>query len=74
MPPLAVLSTATGGTSIYGPLAAPIAVLIWRYLVLIAVLIGAALNAAWDEVWPAKETTAARSHGYDPPATPRDNA
>ena len=25
-----------------------------------AVLIGAALNAAWDEVWPAKETTAAR--------------
>jgi membrane protein len=46
------LSAATGGTSIYGPLAAPIAVLVWLYLIAIAVLIGAALNAAWDRLWP----------------------
>jgi membrane protein len=44
-----VLSLSTGGTSIYGPLAAPIAVLLWLYVLSIAVLIGAALNAAFDE-------------------------
>ena len=47
-----ILSAATGSTSIYGPLAAPIAVLVWLYLIAIAVLIGAALNAAWDRLWP----------------------
>ncbi|GAA2104029.1 YihY/virulence factor BrkB family protein [Microlunatus panaciterrae] len=47
-----VLSVSTGGTSIYGPLAAPIAVLIWLYVIAIAVLIGAAFNAALDVVWP----------------------
>lgn len=55
-----ILSAATGGTSIYGPLAAPIAVLVWLYVTSIAVLIGAALNAAWDQVWPARETDRAR--------------
>ncbi|HSK26671.1 MAG TPA: YihY/virulence factor BrkB family protein [Jiangellales bacterium] len=49
-----VLSAATGGTSVYGPLAAPIAVLVWLYLVSIAVLIGAALNAAVNQMWPVK--------------------
>jgi membrane protein len=47
-----VLSLSTGGSSIYGPLAAPIAVLIWLYLISIATLIGAAFNAAVDKVWP----------------------
>jgi membrane protein len=47
-----VLSASTGSTSIYGPLAAPIAVLIWLYLIAIAVLIGAALNSSWDLMWP----------------------
>ncbi len=47
-------------TSIYGPLAAPIAVLIWLYLTALAVLIGAALNAAFDQVWPEKSTAGAR--------------
>jgi membrane protein len=47
-------------TSIYGPLAAPIAVLIWLYLTALAVLIGAALNAAFDQVWPEKTTAGAR--------------
>ena len=41
-------ATAADSRSIYGPLAAPIAVLLWLYLVAIAVLIGAAVNAAFD--------------------------
>lgn len=52
--------TATDSRSIYGPLAAPIAVLLWLYLVAIAVLIGAAVNAAFDTVFPQKATTRAR--------------
>jgi membrane protein len=56
-----VLTTTAGeSTSIYGPLAAPIAVLLWLYLLSIAVLIGAALNAAFDRVWPESETARAR--------------
>jgi membrane protein len=43
-------------TSIYGPLAAPIVVLIWLYFLAIAVLIGAALNAATRMLWPAQDT------------------
>jgi membrane protein len=53
-------ATAADSRSIYGPLAAPIAVLIWLYLVSIAVLVGAALNAAFDTVFPQKHTTRAR--------------
>jgi membrane protein len=53
-----ILQTAT--TSIYGPLAAPIAVLLWLYLTALAVLIGAALNAAVDQVWPEISTAGAR--------------
>ncbi|MCW2836804.1 MAG: ribonuclease [Marmoricola sp.] len=55
-----LVGTAKGSTSIYGPLAAPIAVLLWLYLLSIAVLIGAALNAAFDQIWPQKELTSAR--------------
>ncbi len=42
------LGYSAGGTSIYGPLAAPIAVLLWLYVLSISVLIGAAVNAAID--------------------------
>ncbi|MEV8371305.1 YihY/virulence factor BrkB family protein [Kribbella sp. NPDC056861] len=49
-----ILQTTVGGTSIYGPLAAPIAVLMWLYMTAIAVLIGAALNAVVDRMWPHK--------------------
>ena len=42
------LGYSAGGTSIYGPLAAPIAVLLWLYVLSISVLIGAAINAAID--------------------------
>jgi membrane protein len=54
-------STIAGpSTSIYGPLAAPIVVLIWFYFLAIAVLIGAALNSAVDRVWPDPTKAAAR--------------
>ena len=52
--------TAAESRSIYGPLAAPIAVLLWLYLLALAVLIGAAVNAACDTVFPQKDTTRAR--------------
>jgi len=57
---LVFTTTAGESTSIYGPLAAPIAVLLWLYLLSIAVLIGAAVNAAFDRVWPESETAQAR--------------
>src|SRR3954451_20408882 len=53
-------ATAADSKSIYGPLAAPIAVLLWLYLVSIAVLIGAAVNAAFDTVFPQQRTMIAR--------------
>jgi len=52
--------TAADSKSIYGPLAAPIAVLLWLYIVALAVLIGAAVNAAFDTVFPQKSTASAR--------------
>ena len=42
-----------------GPLAAPIVVLIWLYFLAIAVLIGAALNAATRQLWPRRGPAAA---------------
>jgi len=50
------LTASIGGqsTSIYGPLAAPIVVLIWLYVIAIAVLIGAALNSAVAQIWPPR--------------------
>jgi membrane protein len=54
-------ATSADSRSIYGPLAAPIAVLLWLYLVSIAVLIGAAVNAAFDSVFPQSRTMLARS-------------
>lgn len=52
--------TAADSKSIFGPLAAPIAVLLWLYVLAIAVLIGAAVNAAFDTVFPQSATTRAR--------------
>jgi membrane protein len=43
-----VLGLSVGTTSIYGPLAAPIAVLVWLYLICLALLVGAAFNASLD--------------------------
>jgi len=53
-------ATAAESRSIYGPLAAPIAVLLWLYILAIAVLIGAAVNASFDTVFPQRSTTSAR--------------
>jgi membrane protein len=55
-----LIATAADSRSIYGPLAAPIAVLLWLYIVALAVLIGAAVNASFDSVFPQKATTSAR--------------
>ena len=55
--------TAADSRSIYGPLAAPIAILLWLYILSIAVLVGAALNAAFDTVFPQPTTARARSAG-----------
>ncbi|MGI5486939.1 YihY/virulence factor BrkB family protein [Microtetraspora malaysiensis] len=43
--------------SIYGSLAAPIAVLLWLYITALAVFIGATLNAEVDRMWPLAGTT-----------------
>ena len=47
-----VLSKSIGSTTIYGPLATPIAFLLWLYIISIAVLIGAAFNSGLDDVFP----------------------
>jgi membrane protein len=47
-------------TATYGPLSAPVAVLVFLYLTALAVLIGAELNASIDHVWPVAETEKAR--------------
>lgn len=52
------IAASLGGTSIYGPLSAPIVLMIWLYALAIAVLIGAALNAAVREMWPPEERRA----------------
>jgi len=52
--------TAQDSHSIYGPLAAPIAILVWLYIAALAVLIGAGVNAAFDEVFPQETTQRAR--------------
>jgi len=55
------LGATVGGTSIYGPLAAPIVVLIWLYFVALAILIGAALNAAGRRLWAVDERLSSRA-------------
>lgn len=55
-----IISISVGGASIYGPLATPIVLLILLYVLSIAVLIGAALNAAVEKEWPRREMTEAR--------------
>ncbi|MEU6060914.1 YihY/virulence factor BrkB family protein [Streptomyces sp. NPDC047097] len=55
------LTSQVEGPTIYGSLAAPIAVLLWIGISAFAVLVGAAVNAAIDRVWPAATTAAARA-------------
>ncbi|MGW0736050.1 YihY/virulence factor BrkB family protein [Streptomyces sp. NPDC002851] len=51
----------SGRPTIYGSLAAPVAVLLWIGVAAFAVLVGAAVNAAVDRVWPSVTTAAARA-------------
>jgi membrane protein len=44
----AVVGGGAGGASVFGPLAAPVALLLWLYLLALAVLVGAALNTSLD--------------------------
>ncbi|MBB4932132.1 membrane protein [Lipingzhangella halophila] len=55
------LSASLGQVTIYGSLAAPIAILVWFWVVGLAVLIGSALNAEIDSMWPTERTAAARA-------------
>jgi membrane protein len=54
------LTNTVEGPTIYGSLAAPVAVLLWIGVSAFAVLVGAAVNAAIDHVWPSVATAAAR--------------
>jgi membrane protein len=73
-----IIAVSVGGTSIYGPLAAPIVLLLWLYLLGLLVLIGAAFNAAIDQRWPARrqdvpeeeQPTPAPSHAREKQLTP----
>ena len=60
-----VIDISVGGTSIYGPLAAPIVLMIWLYVLSIAILIGAALNAAVESKWPRREVEVARQEALE---------
>lgn len=53
----AVLAAWVSPVSIYGSLAAPIALLLWLYITALAVLIGAILNAEVDRLWPGVSRT-----------------
>lgn len=54
------LTRTVDGPSLYGSLAAPVAVLLWIGVSAFAVLVGAAVNASIDRVWPSLATAAAR--------------
>jgi membrane protein len=55
------LDASFGQVSIYGSLAAPIAILAWLYVMAIAVLVGSSLNSEIDAMWPTMRTAAARA-------------
>ncbi|WP_207309515.1 YihY/virulence factor BrkB family protein [Streptomyces kasugaensis] len=55
------LTRTVEGPTIYGSLAAPVAVLLWMGMAAFAVLVGAAMNAALDRVWPSVATAAGRA-------------
>lgn len=58
-------ASVSGGTSIYGPLSTPIVLLIFLYALAIAVLIGAALNAAIRAMWPVEDRLSLRAQGVE---------
>ncbi|MGH3588468.1 MAG: YihY/virulence factor BrkB family protein [Pseudonocardia sp.] len=66
------LAGSLSGVSVYGSLAAAIAVLAWLYVAALAVLIGATLNAEIDRRWPSEITARARAELADKAAKATD--
>lgn len=66
------LAGSLSGVSVYGSLAAAIAVLAWLYVAALAVLIGAALNAEIDRLWPSEDTARARAELAEKEAGPAE--
>jgi membrane protein len=54
-------------TATYGPLSAPVAVLLFLYLTALAILFGAELNAEIDRSWPRPETATLRTQAETAP-------
>lgn len=46
---------ASGGTSVFGPLTAPIILMVYLWFIALAVLLGASLNAGLRRLWPPPE-------------------
>lgn len=65
------LQSSFAGLALYRSLAAPIVVLGWLFITALAVLVGAALNAEIDKVWPSAATLEARRRQQ--PAPPESN-
>jgi membrane protein len=63
------LTWAFRSTATYGPLSAPVAVLIFMYLTALAILLGAELNAEIDRLWPVHATAQARREEREAKAT-----
>jgi membrane protein len=63
------LTWAFRSTATYGPLSAPVAVLVFLYLTALAILLGAELNAEIDRLWPLKATEEARREEQQQAAT-----
>jgi membrane protein len=64
------LAWAFRSTATYGPLSAPIAVLVFLYLTALAILFGAELNAVFDRMWPLRATEEARREEEEAAAAP----
>lgn len=56
---------AAGGFSVFGPLTAPIILMIYLYFLAFAVLVGASLNAAIRRLWPPPEYRGPRARMED---------
>lgn len=61
------LAFAFRSTATYGPLSAPVAVLLFLYLTALAILFGAELNAEVDRLWPSRDRGAASDEGSGTP-------
>ncbi|MFZ1410732.1 MAG: YihY/virulence factor BrkB family protein [Micropruina sp.] len=65
------LAVSFNSPTLYGPLAAPIVVLIWLYLIALAVLVGAAFNASLEDVRSPGAGRVEREPEREPDVPPR---